>query len=267
MPGVHVNFNKDSVGLSLGVRGAHYTINSKGRRTISAGIPGTGLSSVQTISGGTRSRRRNPVSAPKAFQESGPPSPGVFFATKIERALYIFLNDIYDPDNRKTAQQIIEKATALKSEHSALAPALDLLAFVYGATDSAYDDQIESWGKKLWDERDAIFSDPLVEKYFVGIKPMAEITRGVSSSQIYNAHVLGFIWSEVLQSKEKYDEALAVLEEMVPDQLVAISIADIEITNGKFDEAIETTEDIENEDDATAMLLVLRESLFARRKC
>jgi hypothetical protein len=43
-PGLRLNFNKRSVGISAGVRGARYSINSDGRRTRSVGIPGTGLS-------------------------------------------------------------------------------------------------------------------------------------------------------------------------------------------------------------------------------
>jgi hypothetical protein len=41
---LRLNFNKRSVGISAGVRGARYSINSDGRRTRSVGIPGTGLS-------------------------------------------------------------------------------------------------------------------------------------------------------------------------------------------------------------------------------
>ena len=43
-PGLRLNINKKSVGMSAGVRGARYSINSSGRRTSSVGIPGTGLS-------------------------------------------------------------------------------------------------------------------------------------------------------------------------------------------------------------------------------
>ena len=45
-PGVRLNFNTDSVGMSFGVPGARYTINSKGRRTVTAGFPGTGHDNV-----------------------------------------------------------------------------------------------------------------------------------------------------------------------------------------------------------------------------
>ena len=50
-PGVKLNINKKSFGLTIGKRGAHYTINSKGKRTTSIGIPGTGLSYTSTCGG------------------------------------------------------------------------------------------------------------------------------------------------------------------------------------------------------------------------
>ena len=43
-PGVRVNLGKKSAGLSFGVKGASYSINSSGRKTTTIGIPGTGLS-------------------------------------------------------------------------------------------------------------------------------------------------------------------------------------------------------------------------------
>lgn len=46
VPGVKFNLNKKSVGMTFGTKGAHYTVNSKGTRTKSVGIPGTGLSYV-----------------------------------------------------------------------------------------------------------------------------------------------------------------------------------------------------------------------------
>ena len=46
--GAKLNINKKSVGMSVGGKGARYTVNSSGRRTKSVGIPGTGLSYVST---------------------------------------------------------------------------------------------------------------------------------------------------------------------------------------------------------------------------
>lgn len=55
-PGVKLNLNKKSVGITAGVKGAHYTINSKGKKTASVGIPGTGISYTSSSGGGTSSK-------------------------------------------------------------------------------------------------------------------------------------------------------------------------------------------------------------------
>ena len=73
------------------------------------------------------------------------------------------------------------------------------------------------------------------------------------------------MWAEVLQGQKKFDEAIAVLHEMEPDQMVAVSLADIEISQKDFDGAIETTEDVEVFDDATAMLMILRGVAFREK--
>lgn len=48
--GVKLNLNKKSVGMTFGGNGVHYTVNSSGKRTASAGIPGTGLYYTKTSS-------------------------------------------------------------------------------------------------------------------------------------------------------------------------------------------------------------------------
>lgn len=41
--GVKLNVSKTGVSVTVGKKGAHYTFNSKGKSTVSAGIPGTGV--------------------------------------------------------------------------------------------------------------------------------------------------------------------------------------------------------------------------------
>lgn len=50
-PGVKLNINKGSASVTVGKRGAHYTVSSTGRQTASVGLPGTGLSYVKTLGG------------------------------------------------------------------------------------------------------------------------------------------------------------------------------------------------------------------------
>ncbi len=46
--GAKINLNANSVGISFGKKGMRYSINSKGRKTATAGIPGTGLYYTKT---------------------------------------------------------------------------------------------------------------------------------------------------------------------------------------------------------------------------
>ena len=271
LPGVRLSFNKDSVGMSFGVPGARYTINSKGRRTISTGIPGTGLYNVETLSSGKRksSGTSQPSSgSPAEFIPYQPPTsmqPGLF-AKKAERAFYAYLRDIFLWNETDTPDQAIEKAKALEAEHPSLKWSLDLLKFLYGVKDSSVDDSITyQWGTQLWSNRQAAFSDKYVRKYFLGITPQVQITNGIFTSSVYNDQTLGHVFVELLQQMGKFEEAFKILHEMQPDQLVAISIADIEIGKKDYNGAIETTEDIDNEDDATAMMLVLRGVAFREK--
>lgn len=72
-PGLKINLNKDSVSATVGKRGAHYTINSKGKRTASVGIPGTGLSYTST-SGGSSGKAKTSRSSANAQTSNHTPS-------------------------------------------------------------------------------------------------------------------------------------------------------------------------------------------------
>lgn len=55
-PGVRLNFGKKSTSVSLGGKGARFTVNNKGKKTASVGIPGTGLYYTESV-GGTEKRK------------------------------------------------------------------------------------------------------------------------------------------------------------------------------------------------------------------
>ena len=257
MPGVRLNFSKSTVGLSFGIPGARYTINSKGRRTVSAGIPGTGLYATETLSSGRRSKSTaaEPVKTREVEQAelrdsmgSVIPSPG-FLASKSEKALSAFLLDVYHRDHPDTASEVITKAKALRAEHEELRYPLELITFIHSIVDSELQEEAKGWADGLWKNRSTIFADKLVVKYLSAIYPQTRITPGIWVYLPYNEQLFGFVYAEVLQDSARYEDALNVLSELDPDPLVDVSIADIEISMENFDGAIQTTEDVENEDD------------------
>jgi len=84
-----VRVNAKSTSVSLGGKGMRYTVNSKGRRTATARVPGTGMS-VQHTSAARKNPPRRAV-APQASRATSapaaPPKPGLF-ASKGEKRLY-----------------------------------------------------------------------------------------------------------------------------------------------------------------------------------
>ena len=58
-PGVRVNFNKKSTSVTFGGKGVHHTISSNGKKTTSAGIPGSGLYYTSSNGGGGGSRNND----------------------------------------------------------------------------------------------------------------------------------------------------------------------------------------------------------------
>ncbi|HHX07406.1 MAG TPA: DUF4236 domain-containing protein [Erysipelothrix sp.] len=63
---VNLNLSKGGVGVSVGVPGARFSINSKGRKQASVGIPGTGLSYVKAF--GTKSSKNKAKKALASHQ-------------------------------------------------------------------------------------------------------------------------------------------------------------------------------------------------------
>lgn len=97
-PGVKLRVNAKSTSVTLGGKGMHYTVNSKGRRTTTARIPGTPMS-VQKVSGTRRSApsRRAPsprAATPQTVRARSPraasPKPGLFAPKGVKR-LYAIL--------------------------------------------------------------------------------------------------------------------------------------------------------------------------------
>lgn len=68
--GVRLNINKGSVSMSVGGKGARVTVNSKGRKTTTVGLPGTGISYQTTSSTKSNKHKNVPMQTSAASTES-----------------------------------------------------------------------------------------------------------------------------------------------------------------------------------------------------
>jgi hypothetical protein len=90
-PGVRFRVNAKSTSVSIGGKGMRYTVNSKGTRTTTVRVPGTGVS-VQQVSRTPRSTPQQHLNepAPNVITRKSTPKPGLS-APKGEKRLYKIL--------------------------------------------------------------------------------------------------------------------------------------------------------------------------------
>lgn len=94
-PGVRVNLNKKSTSVTFGGKGAHYTVNSKGKKTESVGIPGSGLYYTKTSGGSSRKKSTSSsISSSKHSRKKG----GCLFPILIVFIVFFLLMSLIPDD-------------------------------------------------------------------------------------------------------------------------------------------------------------------------
>ena len=91
-PGVKLNLTKRGMSVNVGGRGAHYTVSTTGRKTRTVGIPGTGISYVDShggrasrSGGGGRSRASSRPARVVPVARARPRKPGLFAPAREKR--------------------------------------------------------------------------------------------------------------------------------------------------------------------------------------
>lgn len=257
IPGVRLNFSKSAIGLSVGVPGARVSINSKGDMYTSAGIPGTGLYNVERTSlRGSRSRRGEEDSE-IYYVPSKPPKPSIF-ANRRERTFYKFIREKFDSENVQVDKEIVTEALALSLEFPKLSYTYQAIAMLAGARDDTNMPNILQVAAEIWSNRKRAFTTYEARKYFPFMRMKIEISPGISYDDTFGVDAFGFLYTEVLQDAGRIDNALNVLAEIGTTQLTAVAVADIELAAKRFQDVMDSTEDLELEDEATGMLFIMR---------
>lgn len=244
-PGVRLNFSKSTLGLSFGVPGARVSVNSRGEVYTSAGIPGTGLYNVERTSlKGRKGRRKKPK--PGEFVEQIP-APG-FFAPREQKALYRALK-------ANTAEALLEVGNNFP-HIKYVTEALIFPRLIMNNTTEL--EALTERAREIWKRRSELEKNILFTDYAKGLEITLKVAPGVSIPMQYGFDAFGLSFIEVLQMGENYEEALAIAESLSPNQATALAVCENELQLGRWKDVLETTEEIENVDDATALLLIYR---------
>lgn len=251
-PGLRLNFNKNSIGLSIGPRGAKYTINSSGRRTASVGIPGSGIYYTESVGGGRRSRLEETAIAAEANLGT---KPG-FFSPGSERAFYEFADNYLRKDSNRSHTELKAEAERIKNDHPKIAPYIDFL--MIGPTARVDAKAALEICEQLYKLDDSFLEHPIATKYFDEFSVSIPIARGITFNTDYNNNFLSYSYSEILQALGQPEKALQVIVRAKESEFKEVAILDLYLALKRYQEVISETDDIENIDDLSAIKLVFR---------
>jgi tetratricopeptide (TPR) repeat protein len=245
-PGVRLNVSKRGVGASAGGRGGRYSVHSSGRRTVSAGggvVPGVYYQKSVSGSGSRESAgQAETPTAPVAAKKPG------LFAPKGEKALY-----------KAVKTQDVQAIKRVGEEH----PDFRLPSYSLAGLMLLTDEPAES--ECLLDEAFATGKDPAADKFistYLRTRLELSIARGVTAELPINRDAVGLALAELKQDHEDLAGAIDVVEQLEPTTYAAVSLAELYAQTGRWDDVIELTEGIKNEDDASALLCVFRGQAF-----
>jgi tetratricopeptide (TPR) repeat protein len=256
--GVSLNLSKTGVGMSVGPRGLRYSVHSSGRRTATAGLPGTGLGYQESWRApGGRSATRN--AAPILTR---PPKPGLF-APAYEKAFYKAAKTYAAGDLHGA---IVLFRTSAEEDRSDRAVSDDLFAglLLVQAGDNAaaipFLEKVVGSNHELPDE--------LMAKYLEEAAIQLRVTSNVSVTLPFGSLAAALVLADCYRDRGRSEEAIGLLQQLHaidPDPVVTLDLCSMLLTERSYDEVVELSAGIANSDDVSAELcVVLARALSAK---
>jgi len=244
VPGVRFNVSKTGVGLGFGPRGLRYTVHTSGRRTFTArsGMPGVYYQTQRYSSGGPR---RRPAAVPQQAVPRRASKPGMF-ASRGEK-------DLYQAILKQSPPAAIARVGDEHPEFKMLAYSLAGLLMLNG------DDLPEV--TRLLSAAFAPGDDPGVHPFtqkYLQTDIQIHVATGVTVDLPVNRDAVGLALAEAYQHTGEIEKAIDVVEQLHPTTYAAVSLADLYTEAKRYDEVVELTDGITNQDDATMFLVIFR---------
>ena len=266
-PGVKVNLTKTGVGMTVGPRGAHYSVHSSGRVTRSVGLPGTGLyyqsrtsvqkaPSVQKARTGRAQAAHAPALTPVIEPSHMVPKPG-FLASAAEKAYHRGVLAHLTGDNETCVasfEQVLASQPATSSAHLFAGVALANLNQASRAV-KHLEAVVQSAG--LGDSLHLKYLPPAIFTISLGIKITEGLTARVAASELGTALLL----AELYQTEGRLEEAIGLMHqifEVHADPLVRLSLCDLLLADKDYPGVIETAAGVVNDSDVAVETLHIR---------
>lgn len=252
VPGVRLNVSNKNLGLSAGVRGARVSVNTNGRTTRTLGIPGTGISHTSTTTSGKRSASPSSTRAKQPPQAARPVAPRKvkpgLTAPAWEKQLFKHINGTPDA-------AAIHAVGQQYPEAAATAAMVELLRVVGPNKDGERARVLSGW---LFDIGYDSSRDPFVTKYMERPEISIPVATGITAELLWDRQAMGLFAAEMEQAFGNLDRAIAVVESLEPTTIAAVSLAELYTQTSRWEDVIDITNGLTNDDVAATFLLIQR---------
>ena len=99
---------------------------------------------------------------------------------------------------------------------------------------------------------------PFARKYLAASTVTLEVADGVSAALPLGRDAIGLALAELYQEAGRLSEAIGVVEAVDPSLIAAVSLAELYVLDGRYDDAVDLTNGISNDDDPSALLVTFR---------
>lgn len=256
IPGVRMTVTPRGMSVSAGVRGARITAHTSGRVTRTVGIPGSGISHVSTSTTASRNRAAAGQARPvtprqQPARPQAAPKPGMF-APKWEKELHRIT--VAAPD--------LDALPRVGAEYEQARPLAALLEAVYSSLPRA--DYGRAVGLLTWLVGSGYdpAADPFLKKYLPNLAIDLSIAEGIDVHLPPSRDLISLILAEALQAAGDLPAAAAVVEQLEPSTIAAVSLAELYAAQHLWDGVVDLTTGITNQDEATTFMLIQRGIAF-----
>jgi tetratricopeptide (TPR) repeat protein len=265
--GIYLNLSKHGIGLSVGTRGLHYSTGPTGEH-VSVGIPGTGLYYRRKV-GRQKQEEQGQEAVPQkraarheaVTQEVPPEVPAVgllasHFEKQFHRACEAYQSGEYD-DAYRIFEELVGEGDDQVGDASFMAALCASHSGDYQRTIELLSQLLSTEGPFPGDE------GTLTASYLPGTTVRVPITQFAFVELHLGAAMAMFLLAELLRAEDRYDEAIAMLEEVVsevPDfRYGHLALADMYCLTERYDQLFQLLSEherhLENEDDIALELM------------
>jgi tetratricopeptide (TPR) repeat protein len=254
-PGVKINLNKRSVGLTVGGRGAHYSVNTAGQHTTTVGLPGTGISYINRTGRTRRARTQPAVESAIYAPAPGPSHPGVF-ARHYERA---FAHGVQQFLAGQHEQALESFGDAARSDDKDRAIADDLFVGILSAQLGHTQEAIPALEKVV--AHPEALPDILMTKYADGLRINLQVGELMAFPVELGSVAAVMVLATCYREAGRLDEAIGLMQQLddhTRDPAILIPLCDMYKSAGDWEEIIHATAGIANDDDASLLLRIIQ---------